>query len=537
MRARIGDCVQCGRGVARVDRNLCARCHWAAQHAPLKQPCPRCGKTKALKPDTGRCASCSRTCRRCDAPVLLKDRDLCGHCHRRARHEARKTDCPRCGKPGVLRASTGWCGPCSRPGRPPNPDAACLDCGQITRLTGAGRCRRCWDRSPHRVQVRATNLAAALQDPPPWLSEFASYLTPRHHARHACAMLTNLGHLLAQSNPRHPQALLERALSTEPRLARALEDFFTSTQRALPIGRGEHQAATRRQRRVDAVPQPLRPAAAAFAEHLLATQQRARNAGTHPRKHTTIDARLSAVRDLARFLLAHRGKTDWATVEVSDLEAFLQDRSTRRASYLAGLRQFFAFAIRSRLLLIDPTRTLTAPQPRGFRGPTLTLEQQRSFFRRWSTDPNVHPHEALVGLLALLHGATTTEIQHLTDEAIDHTGQTIRLGRRPHPTPLDPWTWTALQRCITHRHTLRSSNPHLLITKQTKATRAPASDGYVKHTLDPVGIQPRILRSTRLTNLVTTTDVKFVAAAYGMTNEAVTAYLADHIDTTRLPNM
>jgi site-specific recombinase XerD len=280
-----------------------------------------------------------------------------------------------------------------------------------------------------------------------------------------------------------------------------------------------------------------RPAAAAFAEHLLTTQQRARNAGTHPRKHATIDARLSAVRDLARFLVSHRGKTDWATVEVSDLEAFLQDRSTRRASYLAGLRQFFAFATRRRLLLVDPTRTLTAPQPRGFRGPTLTLEQQRSLFQRWSTDPTLHPHEALVGLLALLHGATTTDIQHLTDDAIDHANRTVRLGRRPHPTPLDPWTWTALEHCITHRHTLRSSNPHLLITQQTKATRAPASDGYVKHTLDPVGIQPRILRSTRLTNLVTTTDVKFVATAYGMTNEAVTAYLADHVDPTRLPNM
>jgi primosomal protein N' len=49
MTVRIGDCVRCGRGVGRVDRNLCARCHGAAQHAPLKQPCPRCGKDKALK--------------------------------------------------------------------------------------------------------------------------------------------------------------------------------------------------------------------------------------------------------------------------------------------------------------------------------------------------------------------------------------------------------------------------------------------------------------------------------------------------------
>jgi site-specific recombinase XerD len=194
-----------------------------------------------------------------------------------------------------------------------------------------------------------------------------------------------------------------------------------------------------------------RPAATAFAEHLLATQQRARKAGTHPRKHATLDARLGAVRDLARFLVSSRGKTDWATVEVSDIEAFLHNRSPRRASYLAGLRQFFAFATRHRLPLIDPTRTLTAPQPRGFRGPTLTLQRQRSLFRRWSTEPTIHPHEALVGLLALLHGATTTEIQHLTDHAIDHTGQTVQLGRRPHPTgPLDLDSTRTLHRPPSH---------------------------------------------------------------------------------------
>lgn len=135
-----------------------------------------------------------------------------------------------------------------------------------------------------------------------------------------------------------------------------------------------------------------------------------------------------------------------------------------------------------------------------------------------------------------MHGATTTEIQHLTDDTINHAARRVRLGQRPHATPLDPWTWTALQRCITHREALRSSNPHLLITLQTKATRAPASDGYIKHTLDPVGIQPRILRSTRLADLVSSVDAKLVAAAYGMTNEAVTAYLADHVDAARLPN-
>jgi hypothetical protein len=72
---------------------------------------------------------------------------------------------------------------------------------------------------------------------------------------------------------------------------------------------------------------------------------------------------------------------------------------------------------------------------------------------------------------------------------------------------------------------------------QTKATRAPASDSYIKHTLDPVRIRPRTLRCTRLADLVTNVDAKLVATAYGMTNKAVTAYLADHVDAARLPNL
>jgi hypothetical protein len=77
----------------------------------------------------------------------------------------------------------------------------------------------------------------------------------------------------------------------------------------------------------------------------------------------------------------------------------------------------------------------------------------------------------------------------------------------------------------------------VLITNQSKATRAPASDGYVKNTLRAIGIGPRILRSTRITDLVTTVDAKLVSAAYAMTNEAVTTYLADHVDTIRLSNL
>ena len=535
MTRRIRNCRRCGRAVGKPGRDLCARCHWAKANTPPKHKCPNCGQDRVVQPDTGRCKRCSRTCRSCGAPVLFIDRDQCKDCLRRQRSDIGRAECPRCGKNRLLRPDTQWCGPCSHPGRPPNPDAACVDCGKTTRLTGAGRCRNCWDRSEHRIPVRAANLAATLTNPPDWLANFAAYLVGRHHPSRACAMLSRLGKHLMTDSRMHPQALLDAVVTDVP-LARALEVFFTTNNMALPTNRAERRAATRRHARIDAVPEPLRPAVAGFAEHLLTGRDRARRAGTRPRGHATLDARLTAVRDFALFLTASRHKSDWAAIEIGDVEVFLRAHPGRRASHLTGLRQFFRYALRRRLALVDPTAGVQAPQTMAFRGKTLPVDRQRELFGRWSTDPTVHPHEAFVGLAALLHGASTAELQHLSDADIDTEPHRVQFGRRAGPTPLDPWTWTALQHCLRHRETIGSANPHVLITARTKGTRDAVSDSYVKNTLRPVDIRPRILRSTRLVNLVGMVDVKLVANTYGMTNEAVIAYLADHVDPTRLPN-
>lgn len=80
-------------------------------------------------------------------------------------------------------------------------------------------------------------------------------------------------------------------------------------------------------------------------------------------------------------------------------------------------------------------------------------DEQRALFRRWTLGPDVHPHEALFGLLALLHGASSKEIRTLTVEDIDHQARTIRLGDRPPAVPMDPASWAAVQRCLAHRAT------------------------------------------------------------------------------------
>jgi site-specific recombinase XerD len=534
MTATIGDCVRCGRPVGVAGREHCARCHYAMAHRPEKQPCPGCGLDKTLDSATGQCVLCSRACVRCGHKIGRTGRTLCGECSRRERRQQARQPCPRCGKPGRIRSDTGWCGHCSHPGRPPAPDAACRGCGTVTHLAGAGLCLRCYARSPHRISMRAGNLAASMSDPPPWLSGFASYLETRHHADRACQMITVLGRLLRDGGPAHPQGLLDRAATVSVPLAGALEDFFTRNHLALPPGHDEDRAAARRHCRLQAIPAPLRPAAEKFAEHELNGRLRARHAGTRPRQHSTIEGHLTTIRDLAVFLTATTAITDWATVSAADIEAFLTTQPARAAHRLGALRRFFGFAARRRLILASPAAGMTIRQPSGFHGPALSVEQQRSLFRRWTAGTGVHPHEAAIGLLALVHGATTQEIRHLTVTSLDPAGQSAHLPGRPQPTPLDPWTQAAVQRCLDHRKALSSDNPHLLVTRVTKATRAPADSGYVKNTVARAGVRPRILRSSRLLAMVNTADPKLVATAFGMTRDAVTAYLADRVDPTRL---
>ncbi|MFJ8391150.1 hypothetical protein ACIQ9Q_43315 [Streptomyces sp. NPDC094438] len=83
--------------------------------------------------------------------------------------------------------------------------------------------------------------------------------------------------------------------------ARALEDFFTLRGLALPTDQSERLAAGRRKRRVDAVPEPLRPAAIAFDASRMRAQDRARRAGTRPRSDHTLETALATMRDLALF--------------------------------------------------------------------------------------------------------------------------------------------------------------------------------------------------------------------------------------------
>lgn len=538
MGKRQRDCVDCGAPVGYLGREHCCLCMRRIREHAAKARCPSCGRNRVLVPETGRCMLCSRRCRQCGRQIRFRDEVLCRPCQKRAKLAAARSTCLRCGKPGYLRESTGWCGSCSRPGPPKNPPRVCVSCGELRRHVGHGMCGRCWQRHPDRPFVRGETLAARLTEPPGWLNDFIADLAAHHCPARANRLITTLARLLEDEHPNHPQSVLERARlpgRSMGSLARALEAFFTEHGLAMATDQAERLAAGRRKKRIDATPARMRTAVVSFAESMLHARERARRAGTRPRTDRTIESALTIVRDVARFLDAERGKQDWALVDVTDIEAFLAKLPKNRARRLAVLRQFFRFARSRHLVLVDPTRGVTIKRQRGFRGRTLAVTEQRALFQRWTGDSAVHPHEALFGLLAILHGASSSEVRRLRIEHIDVGDRSIRLGKRPHPVPLDPVSWTALQRCLDHRDRLHTDNPHVLVTRGTKADRRPASEPYMSHLLGPCGIPPKTLRSTRLADLVNTIDPKLVAASFGMSPESTMDYLADHLDDGRLP--
>jgi site-specific recombinase XerD len=410
-------------------------------------------------------------------------------------------------------------------------------CGQQRKHDGNGRCGRCWQHDPLRPIRQAERIAQQLDTAPEWLAAFAVFISDRHAIPRACQQLSALRRLLLANPGAGNQTLLElartpgRSMGT---LTRSLQDFLVPQGLALPLDQGARLAAGRRDRRIEAIPESMRPAVARYLHDELAAQIRARRAGTRPRAEHTIEANLAILRDLARFLHQH-SITDWALVGTAPIESFLNQRPADAARILSVARRFFRWTRHHHLTLADPTRGIQRQRVRAFQGVTLTRVQQRQMMRRW-TDPNQgHPHERLVGLLALLHAASQAELRALRLDDIDHGTRRIRLGHRPHPVPLDPVSWAALQASLDHHTALATANPHLIVTRATRARQTPASTAYLCHVLDDTDISIRTLRATRITDLITALDPKVVAVALGMDPEGVLTYLRDDVDTVRLP--
>lgn len=470
----------------------------------------------------GNCVDCGSS--------ALHAHSRCTPCYWKAHRAAGKRTCPACGQPGLLRADGGRCGMCTRRARPrkkPTP-RVCAGCGRLRRHCGLGLCPACYQRDPARLVTWTIGARQRLGSAEPrWFAALAEDLGIR------CAPAVAREHLrkverLALTGISEPADLVG-ALRVPGRsagaTARLVDEFFAHRGAGSHLDEAVRRAAGRRERRLARVPEPLRPAVAAFAEHLLRSRHRAVLVGGTGLADSTIETRIADLAVLAHQLLG-RGITDWAVVAVSDIEAFI---ITNVGSRLASCRAFFAFARRRRLILVDPTRSIDRRRPRGFAGHVLDRDAQRRLFRRWARS-DVDPRERVVGLLSFIHGASCAELRHLRVDDVDLTAVTLRLGRRPHPVPLDPISATAVHAALAARAAARTRNPHLIITKDSRSHQTPASPYFMTHVLDPADVRPAVLRQTRLADLAHRIDPRLVAAAFGMTQGGALHYVTGAVD-------
>lgn len=478
-----------------------------------------------------------RTCLECPAPVRLRHRDRCHGCHRRFERAALKRPCSRCGQDRHLTVDE-ICASCVRrdlPRRPPKL-TVCSRCGEQRRNAGHGLCGRCVLADPDRPFRYAASLARRMPTVPSWWESFTAFVAARHHPGGAAQILRILGAVLAADPSRTSPRQLQQRLADRNdanTVSRTLTSFFTQNGLALPSDDTQLRAEQRRQRYLAAIPAPFQPPVAAFTQTLLSGRDRARRIGAHPISDITLENKLRILRDLARHLSQVRQLASWVEVTTTDLESMLALTPRARHQQTYVLRHFFSWAKGQRLLLIDPAKPIrVGPQP-GFVGALLEVAQQRELLRRWTRN-DIHPHERLIGLLALLHAASNQEIRALTVNDINPSGHTLILGRRPFPTPIDPTTWAAVEACHKHRNQLRTLNPHLLVTAVTRTHDSPSHHTHLTRLLAPAGTTPSACRHTRIAQLVTDLDPKLAAAALGMRDSGLVRYLADNVDHDRL---
>lgn len=361
---------------------------------------------------------------------------------------------------------------------------------------------------------------------PPWFGPLCEDLADRCAPPVAAAHMRKVERLAAAGAT--DPAVLIAALRIPGRspgaIARLVDEFFARTGDGHLQQEAVHRAHRRRQRRLDSVPTPMRPAVTLFTEYLLASRARAGLVGRRGLADGTIEARMADLALLATRLIDN-GITDWASVATADIETFLTINTGQR---LATCRAFFAFARRRKLILVDPTRTITRTTPRGFAGRILDTDQQRRLLRRWmGTD--IDPRERVVGLLSLIHGASCAELRQLLVTDIDLHAATIQLGDRPHRLPLDPLSSAAIRDALSTRTAARTRNAHLVITKASRSHESPCSPHFMSHVLDDAGVTPAVLRQTRLADLTHQVDPRLVAAAFGMTEGGALHYVTDAV--------
>ena len=404
------------------------------EHA-AKARCPSCGRDRVLVPATGRCVLCSRCCRECGRPIRFRDETVCRPCRSEPRSPPRDRPARAAGSPAICASRPGGAARAHDPvRRRTRPGSAALRAGRdVTRGTAcvgdAGSVARTGRSS------RGETLAARLAEPPDWLDDFVADLAAHYCPAQAASCSPRWRGCSWDEHPESPAGVLERARGP----GRSMGPWHVPWRRSspntvwrwpptrptgLPPGDGSGGSTP---------PRPMRGAVASFADSMLYARERARRAGTRPRTDHTIETALTIVRDLARFLDSSTRQTGLGPGRHARHRGVPRRPCPKhRTRRLTVLRQFFRFARSRKFMLVDPTPVCRSSGPEGSVAAPSPRTSSAPCFAAGATTRDAHPHEALLGILALLHGASSDEVRHCASIDID-ADERVDPARQPSP--------------------------------------------------------------------------------------------------------
>lgn len=479
-------------------------------------------------------------CGRIDKQIIAIRR--CDRCYRAHRDFGPRSVCARCCRSRPLWDGTGMCSACihfvARKAKS-CPERLCGQCGLTGRIASGDLCHNCYQRDGARIAVWMSNKSAA-RVLPDWFVEFAAFVEERFGAAHGLSILRPVHTALIDTGPSTERAVRDRLASypnIEAAAVRAFEAFLVEHGKLFAVDHRMEMAPSRRAFRIDGVPAKWRREVALFGVAMIEHRDRAKRRGTRQVGDRRIEERLATLRNFARWCVTNHPELSWWLVSTCHIEAFVSAVPRTRTIQLSAMRAFYRWALRQRFVIVDPTAAIKIVFFHPHTPIVLSDDLAKGLFRRWTTDLDVHPHESFIGLMTMLHGASSNELRTLTIGRIDLRARSVRLGTRPGWTVLDPFCWAAIERVLSyHQKRVGALNTHILASGWVRThTGPPCQSALTKHFgALGLGVTLRNLRSAHLVSFVEDYDVALVAAAHAMIPKGALYYRSDRIDNSRI---
>ncbi|SEG85325.1 Site-specific recombinase XerD [Actinacidiphila yanglinensis] len=210
-----------------------------------------------------------------------------------------------------------------------------------------------------------------------------------------------------------------------------------------------------------------------------------------PRARSTVITQLGLVRPFLRERTA--AYTTLRQVTRDDVTTWLSNRPNR-VQEASALRSLFGVLKKEKLVFANPMRGVTAGKPPTSIPVPLTDQEVAAVAGAARQDLVLRTVVALAGIHAMRPHLIRTLLR----------GQVDLAGRRLDPDgwnhPLDDYTAEAISDYLAYRHERwpNSTNPHLLITRNTATTTAPVGTFWLDRLVQPLPVALDRLRQDRI---------------------------------------